>query len=145
MKNLLQQAINYIDMRLPRDRRQMVVVPSDCTCYICLVGSDKTRKPLYKKNNIGGKIVKGKGFFGHSKSNKILSLKTVDNRKSSNKKITTCVKCMQRIGRGKCISVVHHQLIQIYCVKSLSFLRNKKIRLQVKLSTRMLQIQANQT
>ena len=47
-KHLLQQFINYKDIVLPRDTRQKAV-PSKCSCYICLVGSDKTRKPTYQK------------------------------------------------------------------------------------------------
>ena len=144
MKNLLQQSINYKDMVLPRDTRQKVVT-SDCSCYICLVGSDKTRKPFYKRNNIGGIILKGKGLFGRSRKNKISSVKSVDNHNSSDKRITICATCKQELGKGK-----SHRCGTSSAYKNLlhqvSELPKKiEIRLLVKSSIRMLQIKANQT
>ena len=100
-KHLLQQFINYKDIVLPRDTRQKAV-PSKCSCYICLVGSDKTRKPTYQKNKIEGKIVKGKGLFGLSSKNKIGSLKSFHNHYNrEEKRITICAKCKQELGKGK--------------------------------------------
>ena len=66
---------------------------------ICLVGSDKTRKPTYQKNKIKGKIVKGKGLFGLSSKNRIHSFKSFDNHYNrSEKKITICATCKQELG-----------------------------------------------
>ena len=128
---------------MPRDTRQKVV-PNECSCYIYLVGSYKTRKPFYKKNNIEGKIVKGKGLFGRSSKNKIFSVKSVDNHNSSDKRITICATCKQELDKGRrhrCgISSAYKNLL-----RQVSELPKKtEIRLLVKSSIRMLQIKANQ-
>ena len=42
-KSLLSKMTNYKDLVLPRSTRQTEV--PNCSCYICLTGSDTTRKP----------------------------------------------------------------------------------------------------
>ena len=49
-------------MLLPRPTRHSEV--PNCSCYICLTGSDITRKPAYQKRKYDGNIEKGHGLIG---------------------------------------------------------------------------------
>ena len=88
---------NFKEMVLPRPTRQNEEPNYNCSCYICLTGSNITRKPAYQKKTYDGNIEKGHGLFGCGE-NKLPNVNNLDEHKQV---INICSKCKQEVGRGK--------------------------------------------
>ena len=92
-KSLLPKLKNYKDLILPKLTR----LAKKCSCYICLIGSDTTRKPAYQKKTYDRNIEEGHGLVGLAE-NKLLP---AINIKKEKKVMNLCCKCKQEVGRGK--------------------------------------------
>lgn len=73
--SLLPKMKNFKEMVLPRPTRQ--IEEPNCSCYICLTGSNTTRMPVYQKKTYDGNIEKGHGLFGYDE-NKLHNVKDLD-------------------------------------------------------------------
>ena len=96
-KTLLPDMKNYKDIVLPKCTRQRGYV-SNCSCLICLIGSDKTRKPAYQKRIIKGNIEKIHELPGLSKD-KHPKIKHIGKQRRTFIKI--CAICKQEVSGGK--------------------------------------------
>ena len=92
-KSLFPKLKNYKDLILLKTTR----LAKKCSCYICLTGSDTTRKPVYKKETYDGNIEEGHGLVGFAE-NKLLP---AINTKKEKKVMNVCCKCKQEVSRRK--------------------------------------------